>query len=179
MSIKWSETGYHWETAAELAVPALDVGGRPDGRGRPPAVNLNVPNVPLDEVLGVREAKLAPYGEFWVASSDIRSGDLRIEFQGPAAEFDEHRRRARGRGLRHRDPTARDRRLAAQGSGRIGRERARHERDRRRTSHTALINRRPYTSTVPTVDQERHPHGRCGWPDRPPNSRSRTKPATT
>ncbi len=37
-------------------------------------------------MLGVREAELAPYGEFWVASSDIDSGDLRIEFQGPAIE---------------------------------------------------------------------------------------------
>ncbi|MGZ7018737.1 MAG: hypothetical protein ACXVL8_16335, partial [Acidimicrobiia bacterium] len=37
---------------------------------------------------GVREATLAPYGEFWVASSDIRSGDLRIEFQGPAIQPD-------------------------------------------------------------------------------------------
>ncbi len=34
----------------------------------------------------MREAELAPYGEFWVASSDIPSGDLRIEFQGPAIE---------------------------------------------------------------------------------------------
>ncbi len=24
VSVKWSETGYHWETAAQLAVPALD-----------------------------------------------------------------------------------------------------------------------------------------------------------
>ena len=45
-------------------------------------------HLPIDEVLGVREAELAPYGEFWVASSDIDSGDLRIEFQGPAIEPD-------------------------------------------------------------------------------------------
>jgi 5'-nucleotidase len=91
VSIKWSETGYHWETAADIAVPALDwvFGGSGDDGGEPRLLNLNVPNLPLAEVLGVREAKLAPYGEFWVASSDIRSGDLRIEFQGPAREPDE------------------------------------------------------------------------------------------
>jgi 5'-nucleotidase len=86
VSIKWSETAeYHWDTAARLAVPALDC--TVAGADRPRVLNLNVPNVPIAEVRGVRDADLAPYGEFWVASSDIRSGDLRIEFQGPAREF--------------------------------------------------------------------------------------------
>jgi 5'-nucleotidase len=98
VSMKWSDTGYHWETAATLAVPALDwatAGPDPGGERSGPrgnatrVLNLNVPNRPLGEVLGVREARLAPYGEAWVASSDIRSGDLRIEFQGPAEDFDE------------------------------------------------------------------------------------------
>jgi 5'-nucleotidase len=91
VSVKWSESGYHWETAARIAVPALDWAAAPeDGPAEGPRVlNLNVPNRPLAEVLGVRDAQLAPYGEFWVASSDIRSGDLRIEFQGPAHEFEE------------------------------------------------------------------------------------------
>lgn len=84
VSVKWSETGYFWETAAQLAVPALDWVRA--GDGPPRILNLNVPNVALDQVLGVREAELAPYGEFWVASSDIRSGDLRIEFQGPSID---------------------------------------------------------------------------------------------
>ena len=74
------------ETAAQLAVPALDWVAA--GDGAPRILNLNVPNLPIDELLGIREADLAPYGEFWVASSDIDSGDLRIEFQGPAIEPD-------------------------------------------------------------------------------------------
>jgi 5'-nucleotidase len=86
VSIKWSETGYHWETAARYAVPALDWAAAGTDGAR--VLNLNVPNVPAHEVRGVRDATLAPYGEFWVASSDIRSGDLRIEFQGPTHEFD-------------------------------------------------------------------------------------------
>ncbi len=84
VSVKWSESGYFWETPARLAVPALDWVGAGDGAAR--VLNLNVPNLPIEEVRGVREAQLAPYGEFWVASSDIRSGDLRIEFQGPAID---------------------------------------------------------------------------------------------
>lgn len=82
VSVKWSESGYFWETPARIAVPALEWVAA--GAGAPRILNLNVPNVPIDQVLGVREATLAPYGEFWVASSDIESGDLRIEFQGPA-----------------------------------------------------------------------------------------------
>jgi 5'-nucleotidase len=87
VSTKWSETGYHWDTAARIAVPALDWAA--GGTAAPRVLNLNVPNLPLDEVLGVREAELAPYGEFWVASSSIDSGDLRIEFQGPAIDPDD------------------------------------------------------------------------------------------
>jgi 5'/3'-nucleotidase len=86
VSVKWSETGYHWETAARVAVPALDWAAADATEPRPRVLNLNVPNLPFGELLGVREAELAPYGEFWVASSDISSGDLRIEFQGPAIE---------------------------------------------------------------------------------------------
>lgn len=87
VSVKWSETGYFWETAAQIAVPALDWVAT--GDDAPRILNLNVPNTPIEDVLGVREATLAPYGEFWVASSEIRSGDLRIEFQGPDIQPDE------------------------------------------------------------------------------------------
>jgi len=79
VSIKWSDSGYIWETAARLAVPALDWAAEGE---EPRVLNLNVPNVELDDLRGVREASLAPYGEFWVASADIRDGDLRIEFKG-------------------------------------------------------------------------------------------------
>src|SRR4051812_37152332 len=87
VSIKWSETGYEWETPAHIAVPALEWAA--GSTGAPRVLNLNVPNLPLDEVLGIREAELAPYGEFWGASSDIDSGDPRIGFQGPAIDPDD------------------------------------------------------------------------------------------
>lgn len=86
VSMQWSDEGYHWETAARLAVPALEWAAAPDEGPR--VLNLNVPNRPLGDVLGVREATLAPYGEFWVASADVRDGDVRIEFRGPDAEPD-------------------------------------------------------------------------------------------
>jgi len=90
VSLKWSEEPYEWATAAELAVPALEwVARRP---GPPAALNLNVPNVPLHAVRGVRGAELAPYGEVWVAAADVREGDVRIEFRGadhePSPESD-------------------------------------------------------------------------------------------
>jgi 5'-nucleotidase len=86
VSMRWTESGeYRWETAAELAVPALDWVCEGD---TPRVLNLNVPNQPIDELRGVREATLAPYGEFWVASADLHDGDLRMEFTGKQADFD-------------------------------------------------------------------------------------------
>jgi 5'-nucleotidase len=80
VSMRWDEHAhYHWETASTLAVPALDWVLEQSG---PTVLNLNVPNRPISELRGVRDAALAPYGEFWVASSDLRDGDLRIEFRG-------------------------------------------------------------------------------------------------
>ena len=52
--------------------------------GVPRVLNLNVPNLPLGEVKGVREAELAPHGEVWIASADVSGGDLKLEFQGRA-----------------------------------------------------------------------------------------------
>lgn len=91
VSMKWDEhAAYHWETAAALAVPALEWVLTEPG---PSVLNLNVPNRPIQELRGVRDAELAVYGEFWVASADLRDGDLRIEFKGktdtPEAGTDE------------------------------------------------------------------------------------------
>jgi 5'-nucleotidase len=83
LSMKWTDGEYRWETAARLAAPAVAWAATPDGpRARPRVLNVNVPNVAFEDLRGVRDAQLAPYGEFWVASADLREGDLRIEFQG-------------------------------------------------------------------------------------------------
>jgi 5'/3'-nucleotidase len=86
VSTRWSEDGiYHWACAADLAVAALSWAA--DGH-EARVLNLNVPNRPIDELAGVRDATLAPYGEFWVASGDRDGGDVRMEFQGRHDQFD-------------------------------------------------------------------------------------------
>jgi len=83
VSMRWSTTDeYHWETAAAFAVAAVDWVATPDAVPR--VVNINVPNVPLGEVLGVQETELAPHGEVWVASADASSGDLNLNVKGRA-----------------------------------------------------------------------------------------------
>ena len=83
VSMEWSESkDYHWETAATVAAAAVEWAAKPDGEPR--VLNINVPNRPLGELLGVREAELAPAGEVWVASADVSSGDLKIEIKGRA-----------------------------------------------------------------------------------------------
>jgi 5'-nucleotidase len=84
VSLPWSTEGdYHWDTAAAFAAAAVEWVAKPDG-GRPRVLNLNVPNLPMDEIQGVREAELAPHGEVWIASADASGGDLKLEFQGRA-----------------------------------------------------------------------------------------------
>jgi len=83
VSTRWSTTNeYHWETAAAFAIAAVDWVVRPDAAPR--VVNINVPNLPLSEILGVQETELAPHGEVWVASADASSGDLELNVKGRA-----------------------------------------------------------------------------------------------
>jgi len=83
VSMEWSqEHEYHWETAARIAAAAVDWASKPNGDPR--VLNINVPNRPLEELLGIREAELAPSGEVWVASADVSGGDLKIEITGRA-----------------------------------------------------------------------------------------------
>ena len=66
---------YFWETPAGLAVSVLDW-----LTGQPPTtvVNLNVPNVPPERVLGVRSATLAPFGTVRAAMIES-NGSLQME----------------------------------------------------------------------------------------------------
>lgn len=86
-SVQWSESReYHWETAAAVAAAAVDWVVEP--MGGPRVLNVNVPNLPLGEVKGVREARLAPYGTVWTASAATEAGDLLLEFKGNDVEPD-------------------------------------------------------------------------------------------
>jgi 5'-nucleotidase len=83
VSIDWSvEKEYHWDVAARVAAAAVEWVAKPDGDAR--VLNVNVPNLPFDELRGVQEAELAPAGEVWVASADVSQGDLKIEITGRA-----------------------------------------------------------------------------------------------
>ncbi|HLM19255.1 MAG TPA: 5'/3'-nucleotidase SurE [Acidimicrobiia bacterium] len=83
VSMDWNVVKeYHWDVAARMAASAVEWVAKPDGNTR--VLNLNVPNLPLAELKGVRESELAPAGEVWVASADVSEGDLKIEITGRA-----------------------------------------------------------------------------------------------
>ena len=69
-----------WSTAAELAVTAL---GWLAGQPACTVLNLNVPNVGMEDVRGVRQGFLAPFGTVRAAIVDGESG-LQIELVGDA-----------------------------------------------------------------------------------------------
>jgi len=87
-SVAWNaDERHHFDTAATLAAAALEwVVAAPDAEPR--ILNINAPDCPAHEVRDVREAGLAPYGEFWVANADTATGDLKIEFKGSEHEPD-------------------------------------------------------------------------------------------
>jgi 5'/3'-nucleotidase len=83
VSIEWNtEHAYHWETAAAFAVAAVAWAATP--ASVPRVLNVNVPNLPLAEIKGVKEAELAPHGEVWIVSADVSEGDLKLTIQGRA-----------------------------------------------------------------------------------------------
>lgn len=87
-STAWNdEERHHFDTAASLAAAALEWVAA-TREGKPRVLNINAPDCPAHEVRGVREASLAPYGEFWVTSADSSTGDLKIEFRGRTHEPD-------------------------------------------------------------------------------------------
>lgn len=70
-----SSDPWHWSTAAELAVEVL-----PKLLEAPPrsALNLNVPALPRDQVLGIRWAQIAPFGAVRAAVGS--RSDHQVEF---------------------------------------------------------------------------------------------------
>lgn len=76
VSIGWGEDP-HFDAASELA--AATVAWLRDASG-PQVVNLNVPNTPIGEIRGVRDAVLEPFNERWTA--ETRAGELELEYAG-------------------------------------------------------------------------------------------------
>ena len=71
---------YRWSSAAELARPALEW---LEGQAAGTVVNLNVPNLELEEVRGVRQGTLAPFGTVRAAIVEGGQG-LQMELVGDA-----------------------------------------------------------------------------------------------
>lgn len=69
---------WRWATATELAAAAL---GWIVGAPRRTVLNLNVPNLPLDDVLGVRWARLANFGTVRSAMVESPNGGLQLELR--------------------------------------------------------------------------------------------------
>lgn len=81
VSIGWNEEGkYAWETAAAFGAAAVEWVAEP--ASGPRVLNVNAPNRPMADVLGVRDGKLAPYGTFWTATAEANEGDVVLEFKG-------------------------------------------------------------------------------------------------
>jgi 5'-nucleotidase len=81
VSIQWAEEE-RFDTAAVIAASALD--WLVSAPGPAPALNLNVPNVALSEVRGIREAELATFNENWHAIA--LDGEVLLEYIGHASD---------------------------------------------------------------------------------------------
>ena len=66
---------WHWETAAEYAAPVAHWILKQES---PKVLNVNVPGVPPDEVVGVHWADLDEFGHIRVATADVE--DRRLQF---------------------------------------------------------------------------------------------------
>ena len=75
----------HFDTAATVAARALDwVAASPPKT----VLNINVPNLPLAEVRGVRPARLAPFGTVRTTLGETIDGRLQVELRATEDELD-------------------------------------------------------------------------------------------
>jgi len=81
VSLAWGEDE-HWDTAAVLAAAAVPAVARLSGQG----LNLSVPNVALEELEGVRPARLAAFAERW--STEVSPDELVLRYEGHDREPD-------------------------------------------------------------------------------------------
>ena len=75
----------HFDTAATVAARALDwVAASPPKT----VLNINVPNLPLAEIRGVRPARLAPFGTVRTTLGETVDGRLQVELRATEDELD-------------------------------------------------------------------------------------------
>ncbi|MBV8691411.1 MAG: 5'/3'-nucleotidase SurE [Actinobacteria bacterium] len=79
------EVDPHFDTAAVFAVRAYDwLFSAPVGT----VLNVNVPNVPMAEVRGVKAARLAPFGTVRTALAGSEGGRLQLEMRATGVELE-------------------------------------------------------------------------------------------
>ncbi|MDM8084471.1 5'/3'-nucleotidase SurE [Cellulomonas cellasea] len=71
----------HWDTAEACALATLRVLLSARSRGR--VANLNVPDLPLSELLGVRRARLAEFGAAQAHVEERDGGEVVVTYSGP------------------------------------------------------------------------------------------------
>lgn len=77
---------WQWDTAVEVARSAVDwVIGRSGERF---VLNINVPGLPLDDVLGIHWADLDEFGHIRVATADVPARRLEFGVRGAASALD-------------------------------------------------------------------------------------------
>lgn len=76
----------HWATAASAAVAGL---AWVEAAARRTVLNINVPNVPMAEVKGVREGKLAPFGTVQAALTGQAEGRISMELKATDQKLDD------------------------------------------------------------------------------------------
>ncbi len=74
----------HYETAAQFGVRAVDW---VIARGDRTVLNVNVPNLEIDDVRGVRPARLAPFGTARAAIVGGQTSEIHIEYQPTDVEL--------------------------------------------------------------------------------------------
>ena len=74
-----------WDTAASVAVTAL---GWVEAARRGTVLNVNVPNLELDEVKGVRVGRLAPFGTVQAALTGKGEGRISMELRANEQKLD-------------------------------------------------------------------------------------------
>ena len=73
------------EVAAAVGASAAGwVAAQPPGT----VLNVNVPNLPADQLLGVRQARLAPFGTVRASMGESEEGHLEVELEGTGAPLD-------------------------------------------------------------------------------------------
>jgi 5'-nucleotidase len=80
------DKGRHWDTAAAIAadlLPALK--DLPEGT----VLNLNVPDLPRDQIKGIRRARLARFGQVQMAVAETGRGYVRTALEESSAQLEE------------------------------------------------------------------------------------------